>query len=140
MIRRPPRSTQSRSSAASDVYKRQILGRNALGDADDERDPALGRFDDRRGRELRWHHDEGRRGPGRGHGLFDRVEDRDAVDVTPPFAGGDAPDDLGAVVAVAQAMKATLSPGESLDDHLGVLINENTHISSLGVRERDGPE
>src|SRR5680860_501803 len=25
MIRRPPRSTQSRSSAASDVYKRQLL-------------------------------------------------------------------------------------------------------------------
>src|SRR5665809_159934 len=30
MIRRPPRSTQSRSSAASDVYKRQALdGRTA---------------------------------------------------------------------------------------------------------------
>src|SRR5680860_533279 len=28
MIRRPPRSTQSRSSAASDVYKRQILIRS----------------------------------------------------------------------------------------------------------------
>ena len=27
MIRRPPRSTQSRSSAASDVYKRQALKR-----------------------------------------------------------------------------------------------------------------
>ena len=27
MIRRPPRSTQSRSSAASDVYKRQSLER-----------------------------------------------------------------------------------------------------------------
>src|SRR5680860_1023703 len=26
MIRRPPRSTQSRSSAASDVYKRQVQG------------------------------------------------------------------------------------------------------------------
>src|SRR5680860_1162272 len=26
MIRRPPRSTQSRSSAASDVYKRQVPG------------------------------------------------------------------------------------------------------------------
>ena len=26
MIRRPPRSTQSRSSAASDVYKRQGVG------------------------------------------------------------------------------------------------------------------
>eukprot|EP01016_Furgasonia_blochmanni_P036731 TRINITY_DN422_c0_g1_i8.p1 TRINITY_DN422_c0_g1~~TRINITY_DN422_c0_g1_i8.p1 ORF type:complete len:122 (+),score=38.86 TRINITY_DN422_c0_g1_i8:81-446(+) len=33
MIRRPPRSTQSRSSAASDVYKRQqlLLGRVVLG-------------------------------------------------------------------------------------------------------------
>src|SRR5450756_1365865 len=29
MIRRPPRSTQSRSSAASDVYKRQVLGLSA---------------------------------------------------------------------------------------------------------------
>src|SRR5450756_1167171 len=29
MIRRPPRSTQSRSSAASDVYKRQALDRAA---------------------------------------------------------------------------------------------------------------
>src|SRR5680860_568997 len=28
MIRRPPRSTQSRSSAASDVYKRQVSQRN----------------------------------------------------------------------------------------------------------------
>src|SRR5680860_1730121 len=30
MIRRPPRSTQSRSSAASDVYKRQELDRAAI--------------------------------------------------------------------------------------------------------------
>src|SRR5450756_1118298 len=29
MIRRPPRSTQSRSSAASDVYKRQVGGDHA---------------------------------------------------------------------------------------------------------------
>src|SRR5450756_960121 len=36
MIRRPPRSTQSRSSAASDVYKRQPLGcgRNFGGELD----------------------------------------------------------------------------------------------------------
>src|SRR5450756_1872273 len=32
MIRRPPRSTQSRSSAASDVYKRQLLNRVAGAD------------------------------------------------------------------------------------------------------------
>src|SRR5450756_3257632 len=30
MIRRPPRSTQSRSSAASDVYKRQAVNGNNL--------------------------------------------------------------------------------------------------------------
>eukprot|EP01015_Nassula_variabilis_P034335 TRINITY_DN8437_c0_g1_i1.p1 TRINITY_DN8437_c0_g1~~TRINITY_DN8437_c0_g1_i1.p1 ORF type:complete len:136 (+),score=58.88 TRINITY_DN8437_c0_g1_i1:10-417(+) len=30
MIRRPPRSTQSRSSAASDVYKRQVVRGKAL--------------------------------------------------------------------------------------------------------------
>src|SRR5450756_3244038 len=32
MIRRPPRSTQSRSSAASDVYKRQVSFSNQPGD------------------------------------------------------------------------------------------------------------
>src|SRR5450756_3256862 len=35
MIRRPPRSTQSRSSAASDVYKRQPLHRAVRGDEGD---------------------------------------------------------------------------------------------------------
>src|SRR5450756_694001 len=33
MIRRPPRSTQSRSSAASDVYKRQVPHRLVTGEA-----------------------------------------------------------------------------------------------------------
>src|SRR5665809_118830 len=35
MIRRPPRSTQSRSSAASDVYKRQFEGAGASPAASD---------------------------------------------------------------------------------------------------------
>src|SRR5450756_3157215 len=30
MIRRPPRSTQSRSSAASDVYKRQVVAGQSI--------------------------------------------------------------------------------------------------------------
>src|SRR5665648_1273686 len=33
MIRRPPRSTLSSSSAASDVYKRQVVYRGLLGDS-----------------------------------------------------------------------------------------------------------
>eukprot|EP00657_Telonema_sp_P-1_P009191 TRINITY_DN3365_c0_g1_i1.p1 TRINITY_DN3365_c0_g1~~TRINITY_DN3365_c0_g1_i1.p1 ORF type:complete len:170 (+),score=41.95 TRINITY_DN3365_c0_g1_i1:98-607(+) len=36
MIRRPPRSTQSRSSAASDVYKRQVYGEGFTEDHGDE--------------------------------------------------------------------------------------------------------
>src|SRR5680860_1899578 len=45
MIRRPPRSTQSRSSAASDVYKRQEvdIGVQVLPvECVDQRGPALG--------------------------------------------------------------------------------------------------
>ena len=33
MIRRPPRSTQSRSSAASDVYKRQVVNAYCYNDS-----------------------------------------------------------------------------------------------------------
>ena len=43
MIRRPPRSTQSRSSAASDVYKRQGAKRAVLGLEDDSAGRAGGR-------------------------------------------------------------------------------------------------
>ena len=40
MIRRPPRSTLDRSSAASDVYKRQLeeVAQDVVGDAPDEGD------------------------------------------------------------------------------------------------------
>src|SRR5450756_3119942 len=41
MIRRPPRSTQSRSSAASDVYKRQLI---VLGQAPKLAQPSEGSF------------------------------------------------------------------------------------------------
>ena len=41
MIRRPPRSTLDRSSAASDVYKRQVLHRRVLCH------PKAGRVEDR---------------------------------------------------------------------------------------------
>eukprot|EP01017_Pseudomicrothorax_dubius_P049158 TRINITY_DN909_c0_g1_i10.p1 TRINITY_DN909_c0_g1~~TRINITY_DN909_c0_g1_i10.p1 ORF type:complete len:142 (-),score=26.36 TRINITY_DN909_c0_g1_i10:45-470(-) len=43
MIRRPPRSTQSRSSAASDVYKRQGINAEYMGKGNMN---AIGSFDD----------------------------------------------------------------------------------------------
>eukprot|EP01016_Furgasonia_blochmanni_P026887 TRINITY_DN28433_c0_g1_i1.p1 TRINITY_DN28433_c0_g1~~TRINITY_DN28433_c0_g1_i1.p1 ORF type:complete len:105 (+),score=34.76 TRINITY_DN28433_c0_g1_i1:12-326(+) len=44
MIRRPPRSTQSRSSAASDVYKRQVHGFTASGNANIKKLSCLHKF------------------------------------------------------------------------------------------------
>src|SRR5450756_2425076 len=41
MIRRPPRSTQSRSSAASDVYKRQLLATTYASQQQPDLDQAL---------------------------------------------------------------------------------------------------
>ena len=43
MIRRPPRSTLDRSSAASDVYKRQLFGKARLSDAVAHAAPATAR-------------------------------------------------------------------------------------------------
>src|SRR5450756_2019407 len=61
MIRRPPRSTQSRSSAASDVYKRQVFEVtarrrvvvSALAELDARIPPAASRRDVLHGRQLR---------------------------------------------------------------------------------------
>ena len=55
MIRRPPRSTLDRSSAASDVYKRQDLQGAAVGvvrpvEEPEDRDPRAGWPDRRPGR------------------------------------------------------------------------------------------
>src|SRR5665809_163960 len=46
MVRRPPRSTQSRSSAASDVYKRQGLGRTRVRLIGEHRTPHVPAGDD----------------------------------------------------------------------------------------------
>src|SRR5450756_1448877 len=106
MIRRPPRSTQSRSSAASDVYKRQVEGeqrRDLPGGAaggEEERD------DRRRQADQRERERQGVRAPERGgehddhrrHGEHDEGQQRDEV------AGGHG---LPSVVVSS----ATVAPG-----------------------------
>ena len=99
---------------------------------DDELDAALGRL-----------HHGGRARPAAGmkmqeavapvasHGLGDRGEDRDAVDVGAGLLGVGAGHDLGAVVPVAQAVEAALAAGEALVDDLGVLVDEDAHRSVL---------
>ena len=109
--------------------ERLVLGRDALGDADDEADARRGRLQDGRGRALGRHDDERGVGPGGRHGLGHGVVDGDALDVGAALAGRDPGHHLGAVVAVAQAVEAALAPGQALDDHLGVLVDEDAHRS-----------
>ena len=82
---------------------------------------------------------------GVGAGLLHRVgdvgEDRDAVDVGAGLLRVGAGHDLGAVVAVAQAVEAALAAGQALVDDLGVLVDEDAHgflSSSPRARRRRG--
>ena len=77
-------------------------------------------------------------GTGRGDGLGDGVEDGNAFHILAALAGGDSGDDLGAVGLVAQPVVLALPAGESLNDHLGVGVDEDGHLSRLFVGERDG--
>ena len=51
----------------------------------------------------------------------------------PPLPGVTPADDLRAVRPVAQAVEPALAAGEALDDHLGVLVDEDRHVELLGV-------
>ena len=53
------------------------------------------------------------------HGVVDRVEDRDALDLLAGLARGDAGDDLGAVGLVAGGVEAALAAGDALHHQLG---------------------
>ena len=127
---RAVRTEQTRPGEVADervVHARLVLGRDALGDADDEGDACTGRFEDGGGCSLRWHGNERRVGAGCGNGFGNGVENGDALDVGATLAGRHTADDLGAIGLVAQAVVLALSAGESLDDDFGVLIDKNRH-------------
>src|SRR3712207_6894410 len=65
--------------------------------------------------------------------LLDAVEHRNAVDVLTALARRDAGDEVGSVIAVAQAVEASLAPSESGDNQLGVRSEE--HTSELQSRQ-----
>ena len=64
-------------------------------------------------------------------------EDRDAVDVGAGLLRVRARDDLGAVLAVEQPVEAALRAGEALVDDLGVLVDEDAHLTVPSRRARD---
>ena len=112
------------------VGQRLVLGRDALGDADDEGDAGLGRLNDGVRRGPRGHADEG----GGGARLLDRLGhrgvDRNALDLLAAPLGVGAAHDLGAVGLVAQAVVEPLARrADALDHDLGRLVDEDAHVS-----------
>ena len=59
--------------------------------------------------------------------LGDGVEDRDAVDLAALAAGGDAADDLRAVVEALPGQVDRLAAGDALDDEGRVLAQQDAH-------------
>ena len=66
-------------------------------------------------------------GAGGPHGLLHRVKDRQAQHGLPPFSGGDAAHDLGAVFQHFFGVEESLTARDALDENPGVAIDENTH-------------
>src|SRR5206468_3736081 len=108
-----------------------VVDGNAFGDGDDEVEAGIDALKDRIGRE--WGRDE--HGTGGRAGLFDRlgygVEDghlfAGVIEGLPALAGGDAGDDLGAVVDGELGVFGAEAAGDALDEDFGVGLNEDGH-------------
>ena len=98
------------------LHADHVLGRDTVGDADAVADAPVGGFHDRVGGKGRRHEDEGGVAAGCGDGFLHRVEDGDAHDGLPPFAGDDASDDLRAVVEHFLGMELRHAAGDALHD------------------------
>ena len=110
---RAVRSEQSHAGKVLDepvVRDGLVVGRDALGDAHDEGDPALGRLDDRVDANFGGTHDE-RRASLRSPRPPPRTELKTGTPSTSraPLSRRDAGHDLGAVVAIAQAVESPLA-------------------------------
>ena len=109
------------------VGRQHVVDRDALGDRDHRLDAGVDRLVDRGGGEAGRHEDHRGVGAGLVDGLLDRVEDRHAVDVLAALARGDAGDQVGAVVAVAEPVEAALAAGQAGDDELRVVADDDAH-------------
>ena len=90
--------------------RHHVADRDPLGDADRQFDAGVGRLEDGVGGVGRRDEDHRDVGLGVAHRLLDGVEHRDPVDVDAPLAGGDAGDDLGAVLRHCWAWNRPLRP------------------------------
>src|SRR5215207_7692365 len=125
---RAVRAYEPRAAALQVVVHAQlVVGRDALGDRDDQGDAGVVGLEDRVGCEARRHEHHRGVGAGLAHRVVEGVEDGDAVHVLAALAGRDARHDVRAVVAVAQAVEGALAAGDAGDDQAGVGVDENRH-------------
>src|SRR5271156_1233116 len=104
-----------------------VEDRDALGDADDQRDLGIGRLEDRIGGEGRRHIDHARVAAGRGAGLMHGVEDRQVEVPGPAFPRCHAADHLGAVGDRLLGVERALGAGDPLADDFGRGVDEDRH-------------
>src|SRR5882757_1523413 len=104
-----------------------VVHRNAFGDADDEFDPRIGRFQDGVRRERRRHVNHAHRRARFGYRLLGGIPDGEPQVFLVTAAGGDAAYDLGAIGDALFRVKRPLFAGEALTNDLGVLVDQNAH-------------
>ena len=114
------------------LHADHVLDRNALGDAHGEIEAGVDALEDGVTREG-WRHEDHGNGGARGRGgLMDGIEDRNLVtgvlEKLAALAGGDARDDLRAVVEGQLGVFAAEGAGDSLDEDLGGRSDENAHF------------
>src|SRR5580704_5423076 len=107
-----------------------VVGGDALGDRDDQRNARVLGLEDRVRREPRRHEDHRGVRICAGDGLVEGVEHRDALDVLAALARRDAADHLGAVVAVAERVERALAPGDPRHAQPRVGIDEDAHAEA----------
>jgi hypothetical protein len=113
--------------AQGTLHLDHVEHRDALGDADRQRDAGVDRLEDRIRREGRRHVDGAGVRPGLADRLGDRVEDRQVEMSRAAFARRHAADHPGAVGQGLLRVEGPLRAGEALADDLGVLVDQNRH-------------
>ena len=113
-----------------------VIHRNALGDAHDEFDAAIGRFENRIGGVGRRHVDHADRGAGGRDRIVHGVEHRQIEVTITAATRRDSADDLRAVRDALFGMERPLLAREALADDLGIAIDENAHEFNLCWRQR----
>src|SRR5690606_3298844 len=118
---------QTAIAAERGLHAHHVVHRNAFGDADDQLDARIGRFEDRIGSERCRHVDHADRRARCGDRLACRVEDGKIQVFLAAATRRDAADELRAVGDALLGMERALLAGEALTDYASGFVDKNGH-------------